>query len=67
MLWAEADEAKRAKPRAATIDLFIGSLVRVASTVSGLVVLSEAKDLIAVRHGHEILRYAQDDKATTRP
>jgi hypothetical protein len=26
------------------------------------VILSVAKDLIAACHGHEILRYAQDDK-----
>jgi len=29
-----------------------------------IVVLSEAKDLIAACHGHEILRYAQDDRRT---
>src|SRR5216683_3458102 len=34
------------------------------------VILSEAKDLIAARHGHEILRFAQDDSrggSGTRP
>jgi len=30
------------------------------------VVLSVAKDLIAACHGHEILRFAQDDKRTGR-
>jgi len=26
-----------------------------------IIILSEAKDLIAACHGHEILRFAQDD------
>jgi hypothetical protein len=31
------------------------------------VILSEAKDLITAHHGHEILRYAQDDSSAVSP
>jgi len=46
--------------------LSLTGLSNVVAYACFIVVLSEAKDLIAARHGHEILRFAQDDGSNGR-